>query len=60
MVAALLRASGGDQIALDEFSYIRGIEQSRLDEDAGSEKVVLHIGVNNVAVKGEAEDLDLH
>src|SRR5271170_5592068 len=60
LTVAVPLASSGGQIALDEFGNIRGIKQRGFDEDAGSELVVLHIGVDNLPVKCEAEDFELY
>jgi hypothetical protein len=47
-------------VGLEEFGDVGGIEQSGLDEDAGAEPVVPEIGVDDVAVKREAEDFQFH
>lgn len=56
----LTSSGGGDQIVLDEFSDVGGIEQSGLNKDAGAKPVVPETGVDNVTVKREAEDFQLH
>src|SRR5580698_11231145 len=54
-----LRA-GRSQVGLDEFGEVRRIQQRGLSEDAGAERVVPEIGINYVAVKDEAQDLQFH
>jgi hypothetical protein len=47
-------------VGLEEFGDVGGIKQSGLHEDARAEPVVPEIGVDDVAVKREAEDFQFH
>jgi len=47
-------------MVLDQFGDVGGIEQRWLDKDPGAERGVVGIGVDDMPVKSEAEDLQSH